>query len=283
MQSSSLRNTYDLGRFLSILYLCTTIILLIIGSSLFIGCGLSNYKQFRTPLFEAGRKSNYGPTGLTYNGRDLIMIGKGNLIYSVNDIQLEVYEDETLGGPVGNYTTANDPVNPERRSSEICGLAWEGACCGEGYLWAADVTNREIVKMNKRGDIIKTIPAPCDRPSGVAFNGDTLWISDEVEGKIYNISHEDGTILSTLTAPMAHPSGLTWAYNYLWVVGTTGFTTPEKSYKAVLYRVNIETGSTFGTTKLGPITKPTSMTFADDQLWISDYNKNRIFVYKPRF
>jgi len=82
---------------------------------------------------------------------------------------------------------------------------------------------------------------------------------------------------------MAHPAGLTWAYNYLWVVGTTGYTTAEKSYKAVLYRIDTESGNTYGTTKLGPITKPASMTFADDQLWISDYSKNRIFVYKPRF
>ena len=283
MKKGIVYNFHDLGKFLSTLYLGTTFILLIIGAVLFAGCGMSEYKQFRTPLFEAGRKSNFGPKGLTYNGRDLIMIGKANLIYSVNDIHLEPYEDESLGGPVGNYSTANDPANPERRSSEICALTWEGSCCGEGYLWAADATNREIVKMDLRGNIVKTVPSPCDNPSGLAFNGETLWVCDEKEGSIYNISPEDGTVLKNLASPVTHPSGMTWAYNYLWVVGTTGYATAEKTYKTLLYRVNTETGSTFGTDKLGPITKPAALTFADDQLWISDYSKNRVFTYKPRF
>jgi hypothetical protein len=279
---SSKKELHNLGRFVSTIYMCTTLLLLLIGTLVFISCG-STLKQFRTPLFEAGRKSNYGATGLTYNGRDLVMVGKANLIYSVNDIHLKIYDGERLGNPEGDYTIASDPINPERRSSEICGLTWEGACCGEGYLWAADATNKEIVKMDKRGNIVKTLPAPCNRPSALAFNGQTLWIADEVEGKIYNISPDDGTLLKTLTSPMAHPAGMTWAYNYLWVVGTTGFTTPEKTYKTVLYRINTESGSTFGTTRLEPITKPSAMTFADDHLWISDYNKNRIFVYKPSF
>ena len=97
--------------------------------------------QFKTPLFEAGRKDNFGPTGLTYNGRDFIMVGKGNIIFTVTNIELDPYQGEEIGAPSGSYRTARDPINPERRSIDICGLAWEGECCGEGELWAADASN----------------------------------------------------------------------------------------------------------------------------------------------
>ena len=237
--------------------------------------------QFKTPLFEAGRKDNFGPTGLTYNGRDFIMVGKGNIIFTVTNIELDPYQGEELGTPSGSYRTARDPINPERRSIDICGLAWEGECCGEGELWAADASNLEIIKLNERGNVVKSLPSPCDNPSGIAFDSETLWVSDEVESKIYNISPDDGHIIRFIKSPIKHPSGLSWGNKLLWVVGTYRYKKEAGTYHTGVRGIDVETGEYFGKDDIKYITKPSAITWADNHLWIADYNLNRIFIVKP--
>lgn len=237
--------------------------------------------QFKTPLFEAGRKNNFGPTGLTYNGRDLIMVGKGNMIFSVTSIELDPYYGEEIGAPSGSYRTARDPINPERRSIDICGLAWEGECCGDGILWAADATNLEIIKLDERGNIVKSLPSPCDNPSGIAFDGETLWVSDEVESRIYNISSDDGHIIRFIQSPIEHPSGLSWGNKLLWIVGTSKYKKEAGTYRTGVYGIDVETRVYYGKNNIKNVTKPTAITWGDNKLWIADYNLNRIFVVTP--
>jgi len=237
--------------------------------------------QFRTPLFEAGRKDNFGPTGLTYNGRDFIMVGSGNMIYTVTDIALDPYEGEELGAPSGGYRTASDPINPDRRSIEICGLAWEGDCCGAGYLWAADATNLELIKLNDRGNLLKSLPSPTDNPSGIAFDGKNLWVSDEVESKIYNVSIDDGHVIRFIDSPIKHPTDLSWGNKRLWVVGASDYKKEAGTYHTGVRAIDIETGNFFGIDDIKYITRPTAMTWADNHLWIGDYNVNRIFMIDP--
>ncbi|RMD58241.1 MAG: hypothetical protein D6828_02920 [Nitrospirae bacterium] len=254
------------------------LLLSLITCSLFLlGC---SGVQFRTPLFEPGRKMSHGPTGLAYNGREFIMVGKANLIYTVSNVELAPYNEESLDAPWGFYKSTGDPIRCERRGIEICGLTWEWGCCGDGYLWAVDATNLEIIRINMRGEVINSLPSPCDNPSGIAFDGHSLWVSDEVESMIYNISMEDGSILKSIKSPVQHPAGLTWSDGIIWVVGMTNYK-HNKHYDVGIFGIDTSSGETFGTYKLKYIEKPSSMTWADGRLWVSDFQKNRVFVFKP--
>jgi hypothetical protein len=261
-------------------YLLFILTILLIAFMLF-GC---TDVQFRTPLFEAGKKSNYGPTGLAYDGRDFIMIGKGKMLFQITNVHLADYPGETSTTPTGDYSMAKDPFNPGRRGIEICGLAWEGACCGDGFLWAVDATNKELLKLNRDAEIVTVIPSPCQNPSGLAFDGVNLWVSDEITGKLYKVYPKDGKTLKIIDSPIQHPTGLAFANNILWVVGTTGLETASESYKVGLFGVDMSSGlpgKSFGTYKIKYIQRPSSLEWADNMLWIGDIEKNRIFKFKP--
>ena len=60
------------------------------------------------------------------------------------------------------------------------------------------------------GHIMAAFPAPCESPSDLAWDGQTLWVADWREGVLYRISPEDGAVLGQIDAPGYRPEGLAW-------------------------------------------------------------------------
>lgn len=74
------------------------------------------------------------------------------------------------------------------------------------------------------GDVLHTIPAPGFYSTGLAWNGDHLWVvniadaahPDNIEYQIYEISPEDGTIVSSIPTYPWFYHGLTYDGEFLW-------------------------------------------------------------------
>jgi len=71
------------------------------------------------------------------------------------------------------------------------------------------------------GSRISHIMSPSANPFtyGIAAVGNTLWITEYYDGKIYHVNKNSGAIISSFTAPDAQPTGLAWDGSSLWVGG----------------------------------------------------------------
>jgi hypothetical protein len=74
-----------------------------------------------------------------------------------------------------------------------------------------------IYKMDPAGNILASYPSPGLDPSGLAFDGTSLWSADASDAKIYKLNLS-GDTLATFDAPGSQPRGLAFDGNHLWNV-----------------------------------------------------------------
>ncbi|MBF0390633.1 MAG: hypothetical protein HQK71_11090 [Desulfamplus sp.] len=248
---------------------------------LFVGCAPH---QFKTDLFSfSEHDSQVGPTGLAWDGKNLIM-GTTNQILFARDIVTEpLYsfskKDSRLNG--GTYSSGRFP-GPQRMDIDVCGIAWEGECCGEGFLWIADAKNDRIIKMKPDLTLVDSFQSPIPAPNGIAFDGKSLWIVSKYSYKIVKFNPDMRAIENIYYSPIARPTGLTWdcsGNGYVWVTGIDDCRTSEqRCYIPRLLRIDVNTGKITHEVKLPEaITRPSSVAIAENCIWVGDYNLNRIF------
>lgn len=239
-------------------------------------------QQFKTDLFSsAEHESQVGPTGLAWDGKNLIM-GTTNQIILARDIVTEDFysfskKDTRLNG--GSYTSGRFP-GPQRMDMDVCGIAWEGECCGEGFLWIADAKNDMIIKMKPNLEFVSEFKSPIPAPNGIAFDGKYLWIVSKYSFKIVQFNPDMQSIENIYYSPIQRPAGLTWDCNgYIWVVGIDDCRTSENRCRTPrLLRMDVKTGKITHEAKLpAAITNPTSVALAEKHFWVGDYNLNRVF------
>lgn len=119
--------------------------------------------------------------------------------------------------------------------------------------------------------IISEYKSPLNRPTGLAFDGTSLWISSADEHLICSVDPDDGSILRRLVVPIAAPWGLAWDGGFLWVADFDTFR---------IYRVNI-TGSEIVSSIETPGIAPTGLSWDGYNLWISDFSAHKFFKVDP--
>ncbi|MBF0234548.1 MAG: hypothetical protein HQK65_16125 [Desulfamplus sp.] len=238
--------------------------------------------QFKTDLFSSSEhESQVGPTALAWDGKNLIM-GTTNQIVFVRNIVTEPFysfskKDTMLNG--GAYSSGRFP-GPQQMDLDVCGMAWEGECCGEGFLWIADAKNDMIIKMKPDLKLVSQFKSPVPAPNGIAFDGKSLWIVSKYSFKIVKFNPDMQSIENIYYSPIHRPTGLTWDCNgYIWVVGIDDCRTSEKRcYKPRLLSIDVNSGKIVYEAKLPEaITRPTSVALAEKHFWVGDYNLNRVF------
>ncbi len=241
-------------------------------------------QQFKTDLFSSfEHDSQVGPTALAWDGKNLIM-GTANQILFARDIATEPFysfskKDTMLNG--GSYSSGRFP-GPQRMDMDVCGMAWEGECCGEGFLWIADSKHERIIKMKPDLTFVLEFKSPIPAPNGIAFDGKSLWIVSKYSYKIVKFNPDMQSIENIYYSPIQRPTGLTWdcsGKGYIWVTGIDDCRTSEKRcYIPRLLRIDINTGNITHEVKLPEaITRPSSVTLAENHFWVGDYNLNRVF------
>lgn len=190
-------------------------IILFMITSLVFGCGT---QQFKADTFQSFYSQGWGPTAMTYNGRDLI-IGDDTLIMEISSITTGRYYYEDYPYNDNGYFSYSRHPQSIRSVAKIAGIAWEGECCGLGSLWIADSVNKQIVKLSPTHQVLKVFSTGNVVPQGLAFDGKNLWTSDVSKGKIYKISSDDGSQIIEMSSPVQKPMALAWDCDSLLVLG----------------------------------------------------------------
>ncbi len=247
--------------------------------SILVGCLAQQFKPNMPQSFE---NKGWGPNGLAWNGRDLVL-GDSNFTLNALPVKTGAFFAEGSDFNSDGLSIATRP--PFTLSKiEICGLAWEDDCCGSGYLWIADSINKKLIKTGKHRKIIKVVPYHGEGPDGLAFDGNSLWVADSKESKIYKISPDDGTILKALESPIEIPTGLAWDCSNLWIIGMNYCGSKTSGcYEPKLVKIDSNSGTILEEAGLySQIVKPTSLAWANGYLWIGDRVLNRVFKLPAR-
>jgi len=111
------------------------------------------------------------------------------------------------------------------------------------------------------GDVVAKFAAPCPHPTGLAFDGTSLWLADQRSGLLYEIDPKDGRVIRTLAAPSYTIDGLAWGDGYLYAM--------DPDVKRV-FKLNPRTGIT---EEEFPIRGeyPEALAFDGKFLWLGGY------------
>ena len=113
------------------------------------------------------------------------------------------------------------------------------------------------------GDVVAKFPSPSRRPTGLVFDGKSLWTADRTSGLLYELNPADGKVIRTLTAPSPYIEGLAFAEGCLWAMD------PEARR---IYRLNPTTGITENDFPV-KLSDPQGLAFDGKFLWVADAQK----------
>ncbi len=126
----------------------------------------------------------------------------------------------------------------------------------------------EIYFIDSVGQIYRTIYSPASRVTGLASDGNYIWVSGET-GKIYCISADDGTTIKTLAGPESRINGLSYSNGYLWTTSR---------YRDEIYMIEVQSGEVVNILP-SPGPYPSGIFLKDNRIYVSDFEKDSIFVH----
>ncbi len=121
------------------------------------------------------------------------------------------------------------------------------------------------------GDVLRTIPSPGARPTGLTFDGSQLWVADDATDKLYRIDPHTGHVTATLETPGYHPEGLAWDGSHLWHVDAG---------EHLLYRIDPATGRAVTILESNAV-NPRDLAWDGHDLWMVDNKNDAILRVSP--
>lgn len=154
----------------------------------------------------------HDPEGLAWDGKRLWHVD-GGAAYDLGCGRSTIYIytiDRQSGKATRRFKAPGSGCNAED-------LAW-----GAGHLWyldgateASTVGTLTVFKIDPdTGKAVRRFDAPGSHPSGLAWDGGALWVSDYSEGRIYRVDPATGRVIARVDARGA--SGLAWDGAHLW-------------------------------------------------------------------
>jgi len=117
------------------------------------------------------------------------------------------------------------------------------------------------------GDTVRVFSTPGSCPTGLTFDGKSLWLADRKTDSLYRISIKDGAIEAAVPAPGYQVEGLTWDGKYLWVL--------DVEEKAIL-QLNPQTGVAEKTI-YAPCDNPQGLAWDGQYLWVADFRADQLY------
>jgi len=116
------------------------------------------------------------------------------------------------------------------------------------------------------GKVIKRITAPFSCPTGLAFDGKNLWVTDHKADRLVCVNPKTGAIVKELVSPGFWPMGLTWDGQCLWNID-------QRQRK--IFKVDPSDG-TILTAIDAPGNSPEGLAWDGNTLWVSDTRADQI-------
>ncbi|MGC9331440.1 MAG: transglutaminase domain-containing protein [Bacteroidales bacterium] len=130
------------------------------------------------------------------------------------------------------------------------------------------------------GATVKKFPTPGDFPTGLCYDGNSLWLADRKLNQIIIINPENGKQTGSIPSPGYWPTGITWDGEFLWCIDIKGGIPLAENYKGIAYKLDPENGNIMHQINL-PCSKPQGLTWDGEYLWVSDDASNRIIQFSP--
>ncbi|MBN2072277.1 MAG: transglutaminase [Candidatus Krumholzibacteriota bacterium] len=108
-------------------------------------------------------------------------------------------------------------------------------------------------------------------PTGIAWNGKTIWVADRKTDSFNEIDPETGILIRSIDSPGYFPSGLALHDDLLWSVDPSA---------AKIYATDPVTGNTVKTID-SPTPSPTGLAWNGSELWICDNSSDIIMKIDP--
>jgi hypothetical protein len=165
----------------------------------------------------------------------------------------------------------------------------------------------------KPGDVTRSFASPARTPTGLAFDGTSLWVADRRTATIYEVDPRDGRVRSQLPTPGWQPEGLAWDGTALWAadgaerklyrldprrrVVLRSLDAPGKSPRGLAWdgtalwvaddrrgevvAVDVADGAELGAFKV-PVKDVRGLAFDGRYLWVGDRLLDRIYLVEPK-
>lgn len=121
------------------------------------------------------------------------------------------------------------------------------------------------------GDVLSSIAAPGRTPTGLAWDGRSLWIADRLADTLYALDPATGEVLRRLPSPGFVPRGLTWDGSHLWCVDR------EENR---ISRVDPGSGLTVWSFE-APTPSPQGLAWDGSDLWLADDSQDVLCKISP--
>ncbi len=254
---------------------CLVAVLLSTVVTLLSGCGA---QQFKTDIFQDFYSVGWGPTAMTWSGRDLL-VGDETLVMELISIDTGTFISDTFPYNGNGFFNFSRQPQAVRSVGKISGLAWEADCCGSGFLWVADPMRRQIVKLSPSYEVLKVFATDGFVPQGLAFDGKDLWTADVATSRLYKISINSGRVLQIFESPIARPLGLAFDCNNLFVLGLDDCKPVSSDcISKRLVKIDMQSLKVIEEIPLPKqIKRPVSIASANETLWVGDRILNRVF------
>lgn len=109
------------------------------------------------------------------------------------------------------------------------------------------------------GDVIGAFPTPASCPTGLAWDGQFLWLADLKSDTLYVINPADNRVVRRMAAPTFRPLGLAYDGEGLWCVC---------GEEQRLYRIRLSDGLMTKSLE-SPVEKPTGLAWDGQYLWLA--------------
>jgi len=110
------------------------------------------------------------------------------------------------------------------------------------------------------GDVLGSIPTPGSTPTGLAFDGENLWVADRLADTLTALDPATGEVRQTLPSPGFVPRGLAWDGSHLWCVDGEENRIARLDPESALTVWSIE----------APTPEPQGLTWDGHDLWLAD-------------
>lgn len=91
-----------------------------------------------------------------------------------------------------------------------------GITLGEGSLWVADARADDIHRIDLTTlAVVSTFDTPRSEPNGIAFDGESLWLTDPFAQAVYQLT-TSGAVIGSFGIPNAFRNGLEWEGSGMW-------------------------------------------------------------------
>ena len=144
-----------------------------------------------------------------------------------------------------------------RRYAVVCAAAWTATWIGTARA--------------APGDVQASFDAPCRYPTGLACDGEHLYVVDWRAARIFSINPDDGTVAKSWDAPTPKPHGLACGGGKLFV---------SDDHTGMVYAVDLQTGEV-GNPFEAPGPKGLGLAYHDGILFILEGKSRRIYKVLP--